>query len=148
MTQNYFSPHLWGPYKIDESVFFIIKLLAMLNGLCIQLYLVFSICFGAKARTLADDDMVFIGSYKSIGFSSHLIHDVFDEAMFYEFLQSNEAVTIQNLKAYINRTRGTFGNLSDQQFDSIVSKWIFQMLPGGLGMGRFWSSIPKKWKKN
>ena len=109
----------------------------MFNRLYFQFYLVISICFGAKARltlTIPDDDMVFIGTYKSIGFSSHLIHDVFDEAMFYEFLQSNEALTIQNLKAYINRTRGTFGNLSDKQFDSIISKWIFQMLPG---MGRF-----------
>ena len=137
MTQNYFSPIYKALIKQTKVRFFIIALLAMLNGLCIQLYLVFSACFGAKARKLPDDDMVFIGTYKSIGFSSHLIHDVFDEAMFYDFLQSNEAVTIQNLKAYINRTRGTFGNLSDQQFDSIVSKWIFQMLPGGLGMGRF-----------
>ena len=86
-----------------------------------------------KTNTVADDDMIFVGNANLRNFSSHYIHDIFDESMFYEFLQSNQALTKQNLESYINRTIGNFGSLSDRQFDMIASKWIFQMLSGGLG---------------
>ena len=86
-----------------------------------------------KTNTVADDDMIFVGNANLRSFSGHYIHDIFDESMFYEFLQSNQALTKQNLESYINITIGNFGSLSDRQFDMIASKWIFQMLPGGLG---------------
>ena len=35
----------------------------------------------------ADSDMVFFGNNDIRSFSSHFIHDIFDESMFYEFLQ-------------------------------------------------------------
>ena len=98
--------------------------------------LILCMVYGVKARriirqavTIAHDDIVFIGNSNARSYSSHFIHDIFDESMFYEFLQSNRAVTKRNLEAYINMTIGNFGNLSDQQFDMIISKWIFQMLP-------------------
>ena len=86
-----------------------------------------------QTTMVADDDMIFIGNGNFGSFSSHYIHDIFDESMFYEFLQSNQALTKRNLESYINRTIGNFGSLSDRQFDTIASKWIFQMLSGGLG---------------
>jgi len=86
-----------------------------------------------QASMIADDDMVFVGNANLRSFSSHQIHDIFDESMFYEFLQSNQALTKRNLEAYINRTIVNFGSLTDRQFDMVVSKWIFQMLSGGLG---------------
>ena len=86
-----------------------------------------------QASTIADDDMVFVGNANLRSFSSHYIHDIFDESMFYEFLQSNQALTKRNLEAYINTTIGNFGSLTDRQFDMVVSKWIFQMLSRGLG---------------
>ena len=86
-----------------------------------------------QASTVVDDDMVFVGNANLRSFSSHQIHDIFDESMFYEFLQSNQALTKRNLEAYINRTIVNFGSLTDRQFDMVVSKWIFQMLSGGLG---------------
>ena len=82
---------------------------------------------------IADDDMVFVGNANLRSFSSHYIHDVFDESMFYEFLESDQAFTKRNLEAYINRTIGNFGSLTDRQFDMVVSKWIFQMVSGGIG---------------
>ena len=86
-----------------------------------------------QASIIADDDMVFVGNANQRSSSSHYIHDIFDESMFYEFLQSNQALTKRNLEAYINTTIGNFGSLTDRQFDTVVSKWIFQMLSGGLG---------------
>ena len=110
----------------------------------LQFLLIFAMIACLTARRLerqtretsmfADDDMVFVGNYQqynSLSFSSHFIHDIFDETMFYEFLQSNRAVTKRNIESFINRTVGNFGRLSDEQFDTIINKWIFQMLPGG-----------------
>ena len=101
-----------------------------------KFWLIFFMVCGLRSRriirqsvSITDDDMVFVGNTNVRGYSSHYIHDIFDESMFYEFLQSNGDVTKRNLEAYINRTIGNFGNLSDQQFDMIISKWIFQMLP-------------------
>ena len=79
---------------------------------------------------IADDDMVFVGNANLRGFSSHYIHDIFDESMFYEFLESDQAFTKRNLEAYINRTIGNFGSLTDRQFDMVVSKWIFRWFLG------------------
>ena len=102
-----------------------------------QFWLIFSVISCHTARRIVrpaiiegDDDMVFVGDYRSISFSTHLIHDISDETMFYEFLQSNDAVTKHNLESFINESKGTSDNLSEQQFDDIINKWIYQMLPG------------------
>ena len=103
-----------------------------------KFWLMFSMVFCRSLRRItdsmiADDDMVFVGNANLRSFSSHYIHDVFDESMFYEFLESDQAFTKRNLEAYINRTIGNFGSLTDRQFDMVVSKWIFQMVSGGIG---------------
>ena len=92
------------------------------------LFLMILGCQGARRpprqkTLLVNNEMIYVG------ITNHYIHDVFDETMFYEFLESENALTKRNLENYINKTIGTVGKLSDQQFDMIVSKWIFQMLP-------------------
>ena len=77
-----------------------------------------------------DDDMVFIGKPEEINSSIHIIHDIFDETMFYEFLETNKTLTRANVEAYINQVNGSFRKLTDQEFETVFHKWIYQILPG------------------
>ena len=74
--------------------------------------------------------MVFIGKPEEINSSIHIIHDIFDETMFYEFLETNKALTRANVEAYINQVNGSFRKLTDQEFETVFHKWIYQILPG------------------
>ena len=82
------------------------------------------------ASIVFDDDMVYMGRPDEINFSIHIIHDIFDEAMFYEFLETNKALTRENVEAYINQVNGSFRKLTDQEFEMVFNKWIYQILPG------------------
>ena len=75
-------------------------------------------------------DMVYIGQPDEINFSIHMIHDIFDETMFYEFLETEKELTRGNVEAFINEVNGSFRKLTDQEFEIVFNKWIYQILPG------------------
>ena len=82
------------------------------------------------APVVFDDDMVYVGKPDGINFSIHMIHDIFDETMFYEFLETEKELTRENVEAFINEVNGSFRKLTDQEFEIVFNKWIYQILPG------------------
>ena len=120
-------------YKVQTYPQSITQIIMFQKIICIG-FLVLNIVdcrrIARDASIVFDDDMVYMGRPDGINFSIHIIHDIFDEAMFYEFLETNKALTRENVEAYINQVNGSFRKLTDQEFEMVFNKWIYQILPG------------------
>ena len=114
------------PYSLTHRIMMFQKL--------ILVFLVFDVVdcrrITRDAPVAFDDDMIYVGQPDGINFSIHMIHDIFDETMFYEFLETEKELTRENVEAFINEVNGSFRRLTDQEFEIVFNKWIYQILPG------------------
>ena len=58
-------------------------------------------------------------------------HDMFDEAVLYEFWLSDSPFSKRSLNRFLRQNYGgsNFQGLTDKQYDFVMSQWIYQMLP-------------------